>query len=372
MATLNAVRDAQFRNTERKVDAEGWPLWRPPPRLTLAQWADTYRILSSESSAEPGQWVTAKAEYEREIMNAISDPGTPRVCVMKASQMGVTDCAILNMIGYHIHLDQCPILAVQPTTELAEAFSTDRFRPMIRDTPCLRDLVADPRSRDSMNTLRRVSFKGGFLALGGANSAASLSGRPVRVVLLDEADRFPASAGSEGNPLQLAIARCSAFFNRKIVIVSSPGIAGVSHIEREMEHSTKEFWFLPCPSCNFAQVLEWTRVRFSDYTHQCIECGLRAPKYRWLAGKGEWRASQTHDKLDRPIATRGFYLSGLYSPWIGWDLLGIEYARAHKAIEAGDAEPMKAFKNTRLGQLWQDIGQKVEIDLYRERREVYS
>jgi len=52
--------------------------------------------------------------------------------------------------------------------------------------------------------------------------------------------------------------------------------------------------------------------------------------------------------------------------------LGIEYARAHKAIEAGDAEPMKAFKNTRLGQLWQDIGQKVEIDLYRERREVYS
>jgi len=320
--------------TTSAIAAEAWSLWRPPPKLSLSEWADRYRILSSESSAEPGQWITVKAPYEKEIMDAISDAGTPRVVVQKASQMGITDC-LLNAIGYFVDMDPCPLLMVQPTIELAEAFVTDRFRPMVRDTPRLRGLVAEPRARDSQNTLRRTSFKGGFLALGGANSAASLSGRSVRVAFLDEADRYPLSAGTEGNPVALAIARTTAFWNRKIVIASSPSIKGASHIEREMEHSTQD-----------------------------------APKYRWLAGKGQWRVHQPLDQLGRPITTHGFHLSGLVNPWLDWSNLGIEYARAHKAIEGGDIEPMKAFRNTRLAQLWEDVSEKVEVDLY-ERREVY-
>ena len=345
------------------IASESWQLWRPPPTLSLSQWADTYRILSSESSAEPGRWITARAPYELEIMNAISDASVSRVAVMKASQMGITDC-LLNAIGFYIDFDPCPLLMVQPTVELAEAFVTDRFRPMVRDTARLRGLVAEPRARDSMNTLRRTSFRGGFLALGGANSAASLSGRSVRVVLLDEADRFPLSAGSEGNPVSLAIARATAFWNRKIVIVSSPSIEGASHIEREMEYSTQEFWYLPCPTCGFMQVLEWDRIRFADYTHRCLQCGEPAPKYRWLAGRGQWRAHQTHDRRGEPILTKGFYLSGLYNPWIGWDILKIEFLRANKALQMGDIEPMKVFRNTRLGQLWQHPARKIEADLH--------
>jgi phage terminase large subunit GpA-like protein len=360
---------AQLETTSAIAD-EAWSLWRPPPKLTLSEWADRYRILSSESSAEPGQWITAKAPYEKAIMDSISDPAVSRIAVQKASQMGITDC-LLNAIGYFMDMDPCPLLMVQPTIELAEAFSTDRFRPMIRDCPRLRGLVAEPRARDSQNTLRRTSFKGGFLALGGANSASSLSGRSLRVALLDEVDRYPLSAGTEGNPVSLAIARTTAFWNYKIVMASSPSTKGASHIEREMEHSTQEHWYLPCPSCGFMQTLEWIRVRFNDYTHCCLTCSEHAPKYRWLAGRGQWRAHQPTDKRGRKITTRGFYLSGLYNPWIGWENLGIEYARAHSAIEAGDAEPMKAFRNTRLGQLWEDISEKVEVDLY-GRREVYS
>ena len=365
-----ASEAVQLKTTSVVAD-EAWGLWRPPPKLTLSEWADAYRFLSSESSAEPGRWITARCPYEKAILNAFSDPSVARVCIQKGAQLGASDC-LLNFIGYCIDMDPAPILLVLPTVELGESFASDRFRPMVRDTPRLRGLVAEPRARDSQNTLRRTSFKGGFLAIGGANSAASLSGRSIRIVLLDETDRFPISAGTEGNPVSLAIARTTAFWNRKIIIVSSPSIKGASHIEREMEHSTQEHWYLPCPSCDFMQTLEWDRIRFSDYTHRCLQCNEHAPKYRWLAGKGQWRVHQPHDRLGRPIGTRGFYLSGLYNPWIGWDILGIEYARAHKAIEAGDAEPMKVFRNTRLGQLWEDIGEKVETDLYRERREVYS
>jgi phage terminase large subunit GpA-like protein len=351
---------------------EAWALWRPASKLPLSEWADRYRILSSESSAESGQWITAKAPYERGIMDAISDPLIPRVVVQKASQMGVTDCAILNAIGYYMDQDPCPILCVQPTIELAEAFSTDRLAPMLRDSPRLRGLVADPRSKDSSNTLRRKSFKGGFIALGGANSAASLSGRPIRVLLLDEADRYPPSAGSEGNPLQLAVARTSAFWNRKIVIVSSPSMKGVSHIEREMAESTCEHWYLPCPSCAFTQTLSWDRIRFSDATHRCLECKEHAPKYRWLAGKGRWRAHRPLDERGNKVLTRGFYLSGLYNPWVEWAILITEFVRAARTLDDGDIEPLKAFRNTRLGELFEDRGERIEIDLYRERREIFA
>jgi phage terminase large subunit GpA-like protein len=343
----------------------------PPSELNLSDWADEFRVLSSESSAEHGAWLTATAPYERDIMNAISDPDVPRVVVQKASQMGITDAAIVNPIGYFATEDPCPILVVQPTIEIAEAFSTDRLAPMIRDSPRVRERFTDPRSRDSQNTLRRKAFKGGYVAMGGANSAASLSGRPVRVVLLDDVDRYPPSAGTEGNPLQLAIARTSAFYNRKIVIVSSPGLVGVSHVEREMALTTCEFWYLPCAHCGTMQILEWDRVRFEDLTHRCVQCQEYSEKYLWLAGDGAWRAHRPFDERGNKVKARGFYLGGLYSPWVEWDTLRDEFVRAVRANEEGDVELLKAFRNTRLGLLHQDEGNKVKIDLYR-RREVFE
>jgi phage terminase large subunit GpA-like protein len=347
---------------------------RPPSRVPLSEWADAYRILSPESSAESGQWITARAPYEKEMMDAISDPFTPKVVIQKASQVGATDCAILNPVGYYMDEDPCPILVVQPTLDLAQAFSTDRLAPMLRDSPRLRGKVHDARSRDSSNTIYRKGFRGGFVQMAGANSAASLSGRPVRVVLLDDVDRYPASAGTEGNPIKLATARTSAFWNRKIVIVSSPGTSGVSHIEREMGMSTQEYWYLPCPHCNYFQVLDWDRVRFADMTHGCLACNHYRQKHEWLAHAeyGEWRAHRPVDGRGRSVKTRGFYLSGLYSPWIEWDLLVDEFVTAVKASQEGDIELLKAFRNTRLGLLHEDRGERVEIDLYADRREVYT
>lgn len=355
------------------VDESWETLWRAPSRMKLSDWADQHRRLSPESSAEPGQWVTAKAPYEREIMDAISDPWTQRVVIQKAAQLGITDSAILNPVGYYMDQDPCPILVVQPTIEIAEVFSTDRLSPMLRDSPRLTGKVANPRARYSGNTVHRKAFRGGFVAMAGANSASSLSGRPIRVVLLDDVDRYPASAGTEGNPLQLAIARTTAFWNRKIVIVSSPGIAGVSHIEREMAESTQEHWYLPCPDCGEYQILDWDRIVFGDpMTHRCLFCHEELEKIYWLQGEGQWRAHRPLDERGRKVLIRGFYLGGLYNPWIDWEILMVEFIRATKANEEGDIEPLKAFKNTRLGLLFTESGQKVDVDLYAHRRETYD
>ena len=107
--------------------------------MTVSQWADKYRRLSSESSAEPGRWRTSKAPYQREIMDAVCDMRVQKVVIMSAAQIGKTDALILNPIGYYMHYDPSPIMVMQPTIQMAETFSKDRLSPMLRDTPVLRD-----------------------------------------------------------------------------------------------------------------------------------------------------------------------------------------------------------------------------------------
>ena len=124
----------------------------PPPNMTISQWADKYRRLSSESSAEPGRWRTSKAPYQREIMDAVCDMRIQKVVIMSAAQIGKTDALILNPIGYYMHYDPSPIMVMQPTIQMAETFSKDRLSPMLRDTPVLRDKVND-KSRNSGNTV---------------------------------------------------------------------------------------------------------------------------------------------------------------------------------------------------------------------------
>ena len=156
------------------------------------------------------------------MMDACSDPKIKEVVIMAGAQLGKSE-VLLNIIGYHIDNDPSPILMLQPTESMAQAFSKDRIaNGLLRSTPCLAGKVKDPRARDSNNTTLHKIFPGGSLSLVGANSPAGLASRPIRVLLVDELDRAPASAGSEGDPLNLAKKRTATFWNRKIVIVSTP------------------------------------------------------------------------------------------------------------------------------------------------------
>ena len=75
--------------------------WAPPPILTVSEWADKYRYLSPEASAEPGKWYTERAEYQRGIMNAVTDPDIETIVIMSGAQVGKTEI-INNIVGYFI------------------------------------------------------------------------------------------------------------------------------------------------------------------------------------------------------------------------------------------------------------------------------
>ena len=109
---------------------------------------------------------------------------------------------------------------------------------MLRDTPVLRDRVND-KSRNSGNTILQKIFPGGHVTMVGANSPSSLASRPIRILLADEIDRYPATAGNEGDPLLLAGKRLATFWNKKEVCVSTPTNKETSRISVEFENRTQ-------------------------------------------------------------------------------------------------------------------------------------
>lgn len=328
----------------------------PPPRLTISEWADRYRRLSPESSAEPGQFRTSRAEYQRGIMDAVTDPAVDRLVVMSSAQIGKT-AVLENVIGYYISQDPAPILVLMPTLEMAQAFSKDRLSTMLRDTPILRGQVKDPRARDSGNTMLHKTFAGGHITLTGANSPANLASRPIRIVLGDEIDRYPASAGSEGDPVNLAIKRTATFWNRKIILTSTPTIKGLSRIEHAFENSDQRRYHVPCPDCGEYQVLTWANVRWDEGRPEtahyvCEHCGscIDERHKTGMLMAGRWIA-------EAPFAgTAGFHLSELYSPWRRWSDVAADFLQA----KHGGSEMLKTWVNTSLGEPWEDQGDAVE------------
>ena len=342
-------------------------VFRPPPDLKISEWADSHRRLSPENSAEAGQWNTTRAEYQREIMDTFNDPDIQRIVVMTSSQVGKTEL-VLNAIAYYMDQDPSPLLVVQPTLAMAQSFSKDRLAAMIRDSKKIKDLVLEAKSRDSGNTVLHKKFPGGHLSLVGSNSAAGLASRPIRVLLLDEVDRYELSAGSEGSPVDLAIARTKTFWNRKIYMCSTPTIKGISKIEAAFEESDKRFFMVPCPECKIKQRLIWKNVVWDEdkpetATYVCEDCGsvIDESKKPWMLKHGEWKATTTSSD------TAGFHISELYSPWSSWASMAQNFLEAKKMPEM-----LKTFINTSLGESWEEQGDGVEHEGLLARRLNYD
>ena len=345
---------------------------KPPPDLKLSEWADTYRQLSSEASASPGKWRTDKAPYQREIMDAITNIDIQKVVVMSAAQVGKTDAMVLNPIGYYVHYEPSPIMVIQPTIQMAEAFSKERLSPMIRDTPVLAERIND-KSRNSGNTIQQKVFPGGHVTMVGANSPAGLRSRPIRVLLADEIDAYPASAGAEGDPLLLASKRLTTYWNKKQVDISTPTIKGLSRIEVEYNNSSRGEWNVPCPHCGTLQPLKWSNIEFDEDNlerihYVCEECGAVSTEAEWkehfIDGKF------IHEDPENPV--KGFHLNTLASTIATWKEVVEKFLVANEEKKKGNIELMKVWTNTEMGETWEEEGETLEEDELIKRREYYG
>ncbi|GAB5387128.1 MAG: phage terminase large subunit family protein [Alphaproteobacteria bacterium] len=378
---------------------------RPPERLTVDGWADKFRRVRG------GRWRTSRVEVARGPLQALTEPGVRIVTCMMSTQLMKTE-VILNAIGRFAQLDPCPMLLVQPKDDTAQKFSKNRLAKMIRESPALKVVFGRSKGRDSSNTIMLKEFDGGRIMMVGANSPVNLASEPIRITLFDEVDKYPASAGAEGDVIALGEERLETYpTNSLSVRVSSPTIKGESRIETSYLESDQRKPHATCPHCDHVQLMEWERVSWTkneDGVHQpetaayyCSGCGvgwteadrqaaLKPGKIHWLQTATFYCCNHKHEPStwdpndhatrwdgsrakcsecgkthDHPHA--GFWANKLYSPWRPLSEMVRKWLTAQSSPEL-----LQVFINTQLAETFEDRGEVLESGTLLDRREAWS
>lgn len=350
----------------------------PPDDLTVTQWAEAKRRLSAESAAEPGPWRTERTPYLREPMDAFTDPKVRHIVMVAASQVGKSEF-LNNCIGYIIDEDPGSILFIHPTTIDAQEYSKLRIAPMLRDSPALRQKIAAPKSRDSHNTILQKAYPGGILTMCGSTEAHALASKPIRYVFGDERDRWATSAGNEGDPWDLAMARQTTFYNAKAVEVSTTTIKNASAIEAAYYTGTMERWNSKCPHCGEYHEIRWSDIRFEydeiivshKKTYKAKKVYYTCPGCGCISTEAEMKRAPAKWIAENPEAygqgTRSFWLNAFVSQWASWESIVLKYLNA-----LGSTKKMQVVFNTCFGEPWEDRGDIEDEDSLLARREDYG
>lgn len=332
--------------------------------MNVVEWANAFRYLSSESSAEVGKFNIERTPYLREPLEKFTQDGVKGIALMLASQLGKSE-TLNNIVGWVIHINPCPIMLVQPTETLAEEYSKERIAPMLRDTPVLAEIIEEAK-RDN---IKFKTFPGGFLSFRGTGAANKLASKPICIALCDEIDRFQKT--KEGDPLTLIRRRLETFKSEaRLFLSGTPTIKGNSPIEDEYLNSTQGEWYIPCPECGEYTTFSWDRMRFLEDGEDeprmiCPICEIENKEEAWKA-TGQKEGYWVHKTQDKGMW--GYKLSALASPWMTWKEIVSEYLESKN-----DIEKLKAFHNTILAETWdEEVKQTIGYEGLFNRREEYD
>ena len=350
--------------------------WAPPPDLTVSEFCDEHLIVTA-GPLEKSRWRTSAAEYQRGILNAFHEPGVEFVVVKSSSQVGKT-AILVGIVAYHIAHDPCPILVVEPTVDpMAKDFSTNRLQTIIDATEVLSSRVGRKRAKDATNTILAKSFTGGSLSIGGANSAASLAQRTIRLLLLDEVDRYPPELPGEGATIEVAIKRTTTFLGRRRIMLTSTPTLENAPIDSWHRQGDQRRFYVPCSSCGTMHPYEWKNVTWQDRDPTtarltCPACAHEIDDAERVAALeyGEWIAEHPDRTDDRIVS---FHIWEAYSPFSSLSEIVAGFLRARQKQKEGDRAPMHTWENTTLGETSKpDAGQGVEASGLLVRREPFA
>lgn len=350
----------------------------PPPDMTTTGWAEERRVLSRKDSARPGRW--RSEPHQPGIMDAMSDRRVRGVVLMGASQFTGKSQMMNNAIGRDVDLDPCNMMAIFPTLTDADKWSKGRLDPMCEATPCLRDKIPPRKVRDGMQTILHRQYPGGQLFIVGSNAPSGLAAQSVRKVYFDEVDRFEASAGDEGDPIELGLQRTVEYKHfAKFWMSSTPLIEGASRIAEAYAESDQRVWQSRCPHCSsgkdddtgYFQIL-WDHVHFQDeeghkrpdLTHvECPLCGAvwDEPDRLLAIETGRWLATAPFNGV------AGFHINAFGCRRADLRDLAGRFVRA-----LGNAERMKAFVNLVEARTWRPKADAPPWESLLHRRETWS
>jgi phage terminase large subunit GpA-like protein len=343
----------------------------PRKPLTVAQWADAERRLSSKGSAEPGQWRTSRNPPLREPMDCLSARSPVReVVLMYPIQFGKTEVAI-NVLGYTMDHHPGPVMVALPGEVSMNKWISQKLSPMLEDCPAVRGKLVSVNTRDGANRRDFKDFVGGQLYIEHAGSPQRLKSTSVRTLIVDELDEFANNLTGGDDPLELLEGRTSAFpAQYKRLYISTPGIQGLSRIEAKWLKSDQRRYHVPCPECGHEQHLEWSGLQWSTDGRRawyvCAECGSMIDERHKteMIAAGRWVPANQEAKI------RGYHINALYYQ-IGLGPRWVDLAEKWREAQ-GDAGRLKVFINDRLAEPWEDPAMRsVKHNVIADRAEPY-
>lgn len=366
---------------------------RPPPPLTVSEWAQLHRVVTAPTPA-PGPWRNERTPYLAGIMDCLSPSSAAReIDVMKGTQMGVTEAAV-NVVGYYSHQAPTSGLIVLPSKDLAAEWSRIRLTGLFENTPVLANLLAPSRNRHTRsNTLysKRLAGGAGTWKIAWSSSGKVLRSTPAAIIIADEVDGFVITIPGEGEPVELLRKRFTNFARGKFLRISSPIDRTSSRIERGFLEGDQRYYFVPCPTCGHRQRLtfaglHWEKGRPGTVTCTCIACQQAIPEHhkKAMLAAGIWVATRDEPKIaaegfadSREVAHilermqdelhPSFHLPSLYSPWFKWKTLAADYDASRN-----NPEKHKVFVTTTLGETWVDRGEAPDWEKIAARRQPYE
>lgn len=369
-------------------------MYKEPP-LTAVEWADKHFYMSSESSYNEGKWTTDP--FQVAILNAMGNDLIAVVNFVKSARIGYTKLLLAN-IGYKIQHKRRNVMMWSPTDPDAEDISKSHVNGLIRDVPVVRELAPWFGRKHSDNTLdQKVFANRKTLWVRGGKASRNYREKSADEVIYDELSNFDADVEGEGDPVTLGDKRLDGAVYPKSIRGSTPKKAGTCQVSKAAGESPIRLRFhIECPHCRGEQTLKFGGKE-CDYGLKWEKDELGEPVKAWYlcehckamffhpdmveaSKSGRWICEVTgiwtRDAMDwfsadgEPIRTPrsiAFYCWAIYSTWSTWLKIATEFLKIK-----GDREKLITFTNTTLGEVWEEMQDKVEWDALYGRREVWA
>ena len=326
--------------------------------MQVSEWVEKEIHLPKNVASVSGR--ISLYEYQKGIIDAITDPSVERVSVLKSARIGYST-VLIGLLAHYVVNDPSLILLYLPDEGLARSMVTSDIEPIFNESPALRKVLSGDKSakggKKDRSTMLMRQFNGGSLKVLSAETDRSFRAHNGRIIILDEVDSMKVIG--DGHPVDLSVTRADTFPDSKLVLGSSPVCEETSHILAEYAKSDQRVFEVPCPHCGDFHEIKWGDIRWPEGHPEkaawwCPSCGTETHndyKVSMIAG-GRWRITKPEVK-----GHAGFRINSLSSPIpkADWRLLAQDFVKAKN-----DPTKLQVFVNTRLGEGWKTDGDRID------------
>jgi phage terminase large subunit GpA-like protein len=372
--------------TERRFLGQLLRLLRKPIRLSTREYAEQFRWLSSEVSAKPGRFNCMETPFMLFVMQCLDDPAILVIVGRKSAQIAWTETTN-SYIQKRIHIDPQNIIVSFPRQASAKAYANEKFRPLVKNSPELLDLIGNPDNCP----FDFYKFPGGFLKLVTAGSPAALKSTSAPILIIEEPDDLKEDVKGQGDALAIFTERQKTFAERKLIYAGTPTEEGFSKVEVAYAKSNKMIFLVPCHKCGEFHELNFDNLKCDPWPDNSYDqtYGKYNPNtayYLCPFCNAPWDDADKKRNVENALnfhnlgwkATAesdiyGFSFNELMSSFSGSKLVDLAKKKleAETELEKGKDGKMKSFVNNSMGRAYSPRSSAIDVATLKDRRIVY-